>query len=428
MRHSFRAVSTVLMLFIIFGVYKFKEYIDQEVSDNNQLWKELSTKQRELELTNQELLTIRTSHEKLSTMLKETESKVQEKDDSLKKISVDNSVNENNLKQLIETSHYQTINSIYKKWTFIKDTPRYKKVSYVKKDADPSSNDVIVLSVIGNSESYGKGRSLIDFLKVLESMEYDWNTVSLGILIGQEEEFNKVLEFFDKFEESSLFSRIVVIHANYIEKSNAIDRESRHEANVQKERRRNISKSRNFLLTNAIEDESFTLWLDSDVVKVPKDMIKVFLETGKDVVVPRIAKGTTIENYDFNSWKGSRAKPSREEEKKLDSDPKFVFVPKPNGADHLHEIMHKKEKYGHNGEETFITELDSVGGAVLWVKSEIFKQGVMFPPYYIIGTKWSREGYDGIETEGLCFQAKTIGYSCWGMPNYVAYHVEEVVG
>jgi hypothetical protein len=27
-----------------------------------------------------------------------------------------------------------------------------------------------------------------------------------------------------------------------------------------------------------------------------------------------------------------------------------------------------------------------------------------------------KEGYDGIETEGICFTAKTLGYKCWGMP------------
>ncbi len=42
---------------------------------------------------------------------------------------------------------------------------------------------------------------------------------------------------------------------------------------------------------------------------------------------------------------------------------------------------------------------------------------------YIVGTKWEhKEGWDGIETEGICYMAKALGYKCWGMPNEIIKH------
>lgn len=416
MRRSFRVVSIVIALCFFFSIFKLKQFREQEVSDRNELINRITTKEHELELATQELTNIRSD----LTM------KAKQAEDSVRDTKVEYETKVEQLNELVD-KRFSPINKVYRKWSFIKDQPRYKKVTYVQKGIDTSLNDLIVLSVIGHSESYGPKRTFQDFLELLASLEYDWNTATLGLLVGQQEEYDNIISYLDKYESESSFSKIVVINSIYIEKSNTIDRGSRHNDNIQKERRRNISKSRNFLVTNAISDESFTFFLDSDMVNIPKDMVKVFLGTKKDVIVPRIAKGAAIENYDFNSWRGRRIKPTAEEEKKMDTDPNYYFVPRPDGAHHLHEIMHMKDKYKHNGEQSFLVELDAVGGAILWVKSEIFKQGVMFPPYYIIGTKWEREGYDGIETEGLCYQAKMIGYSCWGMPNYVAHHVDEFV-
>lgn len=418
MRHSNRLIGTVLLVCILFSIYKFKELRDHELIDRANLLNALQEKEQELDRTTKQLTQIRTSHESLTELLNKSKS-----------AALDKEVEHKNSLQEVEKltdKNFRFINKVFKKWSFIKDKPRYKKVTYIKDGLETSTNDLIVLSVIGHSESYGPKRSFQDFLQLLNSMDYDWNTATLGLLVGEQAEYEKILKYLDQ-DIGNVFSKIVVIYANYIEKSNTVDRALRHEANIQRERRRNISKSRNFLVNNAITDESNTLFLDSDMVKVPKDMIKTFINTGKDVVVPRIAKGKIIENYDFNSWRGRRVSPNAEEIKKMDADPLYVFVPRPDGADHMHDIMHEKKKYGHDGEESFLVELDSVGGAILWMKTELFKQGVMFPTYYIIGTTWDREGFDGIETEGLCYQAKLIGYSCWGMPNYVAYHVDEAV-
>jgi hypothetical protein len=44
----------------------------------------------------------------------------------------------------------------------------------------------------------------------------------------------------------------------------------------------------------------------------------------------------------------------------------------------------------------------------------------------VIGTEWDSAavggGYDGIESEGLCYVAKVVGYTCWGLTRDIAVH------
>ncbi len=35
---------------------------------------------------------------------------------------------------------------------------------------------------------------------------------------------------------------------------------------------------------------------------------------------------------------------------------------------------------------------------------------------------WAAEGVDGYETEGLCYIANAMGYTCWGMPQETIVH------
>lgn len=75
----------------------------------------------------------------------------------------------------------------------------------------------------------------------------------------------------------------------------------------------------------------------------------------------------------------------------------------------------KRMKQFHGGKDTFVP-LDSVGGTMLYVNVDVHRQGVLFPVHHLIGSEWSSEGYDGIETEGLCYVAHFLGFKCWGCP------------
>lgn len=116
-----------------------------------------------------------------------------------------------------------------------------------------------------------------------------------------------------------------------------------------------------------------------------------------------------------NAWNGQRTKPSQTQINDMIASGASDFVPEgvPGKVKHISEL---------GGLKRFV-ELDSVGGTVLFLKSDIFRSGINFPPYYIIGADWDRlEGWDGIETEGLCYIAKAVGYECWAMPNDFVDH------
>ena len=68
------------------------------------------------------------------------------------------------------------------------------------------------------------------------------------------------------------------------------------------------------------------------------------------------------------------------------------------------------------------TRLDAVGGTVLYMKADLYRQGVVFPVYHVVGTDWSGEGWDAVETAGLCVVARFVGHDCYGMPGFVALH------
>lgn len=318
------------------------------------------------------------------------------------------------------------INQRFVKVSFEKSSPEYRKTTYRAIDTNSDSNELIVLSSIAHSNSYGAGRTFADFIDTIKSIEFERTMSTLGLLVGSKDEYNNILKYMDANSDDTFFSKVIVLQAQFIEDLYKLDRDIRHSLAVQKERRRAISRARNFLITNALGDEEYSLCLDADMIETPSDLLQVFVNSGKDIVVPRIRQGGA-ENYDFNSWVGHRLVPNAEQSKHLDEkDPDFLFVPGPDGAAHMHDFVND-EKWGNNQRRDFAVPLDSVGGAVLFVKSEVFKQGVLFPPFYVVGTTWDRfEGYDGIETEGLCYQARTIGYQCWGLPNVVAFHDVEL--
>lgn len=133
-------------------------------------------------------------------------------------------------------------------------------------------------------------------------------------------------------------------------------------------------------------------------------------EAGLDIVEPMCVRmkqnGKDWYEYDLNAWVGQR--------KVRRSARDASFVPG--------DLSVNRMKQFHGGKETFVP-LDAVGGTMLYVKADIHRQGVLFPVHHLIGSEWGSEGYDGIETEGLCYVAHFLGFKCWGMPNDLIYHI-----
>lgn len=166
---------------------------------------------------------------------------------------------------------------------------------------------------------------------------------------------------------------------------------------IQLQRRRILAKSRNYLLFRALDDETWVLWLDVDVVEYPPDLIERLLATGKEIVQPHCVLDYGGRTFDLNGWRD-------------------------HGRLHLDDLRDEGE----------LVELDAVGGTVLLVRADLHREGLVYPtflygrsnPRIRSGRRPEIEGeIEGeIETEGLGILAHDMGYRCWGMPHFEVLH------
>lgn len=328
---------------------------------------------------------------------------------------------------------FQSKPSEFSKTSHDLDHMNYKKRVFINNNVPTSSEgSVLIASSLGSEQSFGKDRSVKDFYIFLQTLEYDTSIVSLALYCGTESLFNTIESFFDDLvasKKSLPYARVTLLHSTSL---GANFKTSEHKAELQRDRRRTIARARNFVVINALDSEQFILFVDADIYLVrQKKMLKFFVESKLPIIVPRVQNGDNVD-YDKNSWRGSRTKPSSGQLELMDKGEwkKAAYVPKDVDGmmyhleDHL-ELIKALPKDDKMRLPSYAVELDSVGGAILFMHSMLFRQGIIFPTINVVGTAWERdEGFDGIETEGVCYLARTMGYRCHGMPNLVAQHVK----
>lgn len=305
----------------------------------------------------------------------------------------------------------------------------FTKITYDTHYSGPKPS-VLFLSSIGGSGSYGKDRNFEDLMNTLESQRQPDYDYSYAFLFASHEEFRNVDSRINRLMQPHMVNKVTLIYAPFLEKDLGFTRDERHRNYVQRKRRRNIARSRNFLLYNSLEDHEYTLFIDADVVDFAyNNTLDKFIKLDLDIIVPRISVGD-ITDYDKNSWRGPRAKPNDDDLRFMDENKWDEWDKKWTPHDdhnmwHFNHFAENKngEKDSHEGDLDYYVPLDSVGGAVLYAKADVYRKGAMFTTSYVVGTEWTRhEGYDGIETEGLCYVARPMGFKCWGFPNLVAHH------
>jgi mannan polymerase complexes MNN9 subunit len=235
------------------------------------------------------------------------------------------------------------------------------------------------------------------------------SNINLGVLASDKKEFKAITDYIRQLPVNR--NPFPQIHVILREKDNGMAREDRKAEDAQRDRRRLIARLRNYLLYTTLRDEDSVLWIDSDMVRVPNDLLGRMIDSGKDVITTPARFGPNGGFIDLNAWVGERTKPNEEEQAIIEQG--GIFVP-----------GHKSVKFTHELEGEF-GELDSVGGTVLFVRGEVHREGVAFTTNYVIGAGWKYEGYDGIESEVLCYVAGFLGYKCWGMPHAIAEHSED---
>ncbi|KAG0010160.1 hypothetical protein BGZ81_002953 [Podila clonocystis] len=271
----------------------------------------------------------------------------------------------------------------------------------------PGKQSVLVLTLVRDHQSWSGTRTVADFLKVVESFEFPHANINIGILVSNKEEFESIKEEIRHRElQPSTFPKIQVLFRDL---DAGISREDRKNYDLQAPRRRLLARLRNFLLFSTLREEDSVLWIDADMTAFEPNLLDRMIDSGKDIITTKTEFGRGGCDYDLNAWVGDPTRPKEEDIKKVVEGGTF-YPPEHTNIKNIHHL---------DGE---FAELDSVGGTVLFVRGEVHREGVAFATNSLIGTGWKHEGYDGIESEGLCFTARFLGYKCWAMPHTISIH------
>ncbi|RLN79525.1 hypothetical protein BBJ28_00023768 [Nothophytophthora sp. Chile5] len=280
-------------------------------------------------------------------------------------------------------------------------------------EAGRSGGDsLLLMTVFNDEESWGANRSVADFFQLVGSFDYPKAKTSIAMLTSSMDEFTKVKAFYGQFIHD--YAQLSVIFRNDFSQE-GLTRANRHADSVQANRRRMLSRYRNYALLSTLQTwQQHVVWLDADINVVPSGLVRKMTQSGRDIVEPMCVRMHHADSnktddwydYDLNAWVGQRkVRPAALRDGE--------FVPGPLKVKHMWDLRSKKDTF---------TPLDSVGGTMLYVRADVHRQGVLFPAHYLIGGKWTSEGYDGIETEGLCYTAHFLGFKCWAMPHDLIYH------
>lgn len=299
----------------------------------------------------------------------------------------------------------------------------YTLRNYDFKSSSPSSNGqltdtrprVLLAAIVRDHESWGEKRTFRDFLNMVTQFDYPRELLSVGILVSNEKEYELMKTTLLALNKEQLtnkeyvFTSVKIIHRQ-MDMNIPRDTDKRHDPNIQKERRRLLARLRNIALTTALEDtHDAVFWIDADIIRIPNNLLTKMVLSKRDIITP-FCESPGGGFYDRNTWTGERKKPNWNERKKISEG--GLFVPdKTSKTIYLDDDSIQKDPA-----KPEYVEIDSVGGTALFVKADIHRQGVIFPTQYIVGAEWEFEGYDGIETEGICYLAQRLCYKCWGMP------------
>jgi glycosyltransferase involved in cell wall biosynthesis len=162
----------------------------------------------------------------------------------------------------------------------------------------------------------------------------------------------------------------------------------RSDPQIQPERRRVLARARNHLLSHALRDHDWVLWLDVDLTFYPPDIIDRLLQIGKNIVQPHCVLDPGGPTFDQNAWRDK-------------------------GRYHLDDLR----------DEGVVVPLDAVGGTMLLIRADLHRDGLIFPPFpYRPGHPHARGGDGELETEGLGLMAADMGETCWGLPHLEIIH------
>ena len=293
---------------------------------------------------------------------------------------------------------------------------------YYRREVPDAKPKVLFLSLNKDTAAWGKdfmstGRTIKDFINLLITTDLDFTTVSLGVMTASHREFEAI----KKATSSYPFARISVFYQKNDEPD--VSKEDKGKPEVEKKRRARLSTLRNYLMLRSLVDEPHMVWVDSDIAEFGPGIVQAMLghaEERDDVglLTAHCTINQPEDDYDRKAWSLDREAPGIMGpvwEKDFDQ-----------ASSRLQNTRHQVEELITNTGDTDLIPLDSVGGTILYIRSKLVHRGVSFPPFHVVGTTFGRDGWTGIETEGICYVAQQVGGGdCFLMGgNYSVRHAD----
>ena len=247
----------------------------------------------------------------------------------------------------------------------------------------------------------------------INKLSYDHSLISLGFIIPRTNDGDEVLIKLEaavkktQADKKTRFKKVTILRQDSDSLLSQAEKD-RHALAVQKERRAMMAVARNSLVFSTISPSTaWCLWLDQDLMRHDKPIVSANVfqrfhnpDTNKPDIRP----------YDFNNWveseEGLKIAASLKEDEIIVEGYAEMATYRPLMA------------YYYGAKSDIHTEmaLDGIGGGAVLVKADVHRDGAMFPsfPFYHL-----------IETEGFAKMAKRLGYTVFGLPNYLVYHYNE---
>lgn len=202
-----------------------------------------------------------------------------------------------------------------------------------------SDETVLILTPVKNAEAF-----LEQYFRLLYQLSYPHHLLSIAFLESDSDDLtyqkldDKLPELRDCFRAASLFKKDFSFRIP--------PHQPRWTPSIQLKRRTIMAKSRNYLLSRALQDEDWVLWLDIDLVEYPPDIIERLLATGKEIVQPHCLNARTGRTFDLNAWRDK-------------------------GRLHMEDLRREGD----------LARLHAVGGTMLFIKADVHREGLVFPPF-----------------------------------------------
>ncbi|KAG0651941.1 Mannan polymerase II complex anp1 subunit [Hyphodiscus hymeniophilus] len=274
---------------------------------------------------------------------------------------------------------------------------------------------VLILTPLRDAAPY-----LPKHFDLLSDLTYPHHLIDLAFLVGDSTDDTLAilaaeLDRIQKQTDTLPFNSVLIVEKDFGSVT-AMSVEERHGFAAQAQRRKNMARARNYLLSAALkQDHSWVYWRDVDIVDSPKKILEDFVAHDRDIIVPnvwfhRYKDGKDIEGrFDYNSWIESDKALRLASTLSKDA----VIVEGYKEYDTGRTYMAKMGDWRQNKDEE--VQLDGIGGVNIVVKADVHRSGINFPCYAF---------ENQAETEGFAKMAKRAGYEVVGLPNYVVWHID----